>query len=223
MLKHRLTLLLILLAPFGYVSAQAQGEPGFDCTKARTAVEHALCNTGNPRMGWIDRTMNDLYGASLKAQPGNGSALRANQREWLAHRDSCKGSENKIMNCLWESYGARFNEIATPYDTSHLTGRYSQHQRTALIEVVLFPDRTLATYAEASLGAPSYNSCNLSFRAPLNGDAVDYTLPREDWMGPKDPLCRIQLTKTRSGFLVKTEYCESQCGNGVSLDGAYTR
>lgn len=213
-------LMMMLIGALGCSVAHAQ-EPSFDCSKARTKVEHILCKYSDQDLGWSDKTMSDLYNATLRLPGIDANALRASQRQWLAKRNRCSGTDVKIMNCLLGSYATRFKEIASLYDTARLTGPYAKEYGS--LDIVSFPDRSLAVNAEGMLGPPSYNSCNLSFRAPLNSGKMDYTFPRGEGDEPNDPQCRIQMTQTSSGFQVHTEHCDLKCGVGVSLDGSYKR
>lgn len=65
-------------------------------------------------MGWIDQTMADLYKAALDRPEAHRDAVRASQRARLKQRDRCTGSNAEVMNCLEESYCARFAEMAAP-------------------------------------------------------------------------------------------------------------
>ncbi|MBZ9873184.1 hypothetical protein LB542_20270 [Mesorhizobium sp. BR1-1-9] len=79
------------------------GSPSFDCSKAGTATEMALCS--DDRLWAKDRAMNAIYwyirgynNAKVR------KALLANQREWLQHRNACGGNRD----CLNKSYDDRF-------------------------------------------------------------------------------------------------------------------
>ncbi|MEX1829801.1 lysozyme inhibitor LprI family protein [Luteibacter sp. CQ10] len=58
---------------------------GFDCGKASTAGEKAVC--ASPELSALDGTLSDMFRAVLKANPGLADALRLDQRHWLATRD----------------------------------------------------------------------------------------------------------------------------------------
>lgn len=77
--------------------------PSFDCRKATTPTENALCR--DPSLWAKDRAMNAIYFFirsydNVKIR----KALLANQRGWLKSRNSCGG--NTI--CLNQSYDDRF-------------------------------------------------------------------------------------------------------------------
>lgn len=204
------------------VAAQTASGTGFDCTKAHTRVERVLCGYADSQTGWLDRTMSELYHALLSRPEGDATALSLSQRKWLARRNRCSGNDVAIMNCLSSRYGERFAEITAPYDTGRLTGTY-WNRDAGSIDVVLFPDHSIAVNADAQLGEPSYNSCNLSFHGKLAVGLLDYTFPKDQEDDSSEPSCRIRMTQVSTGFRVYTEHCDLKCGNGVHLDGTYTR
>ncbi|MBA8906466.1 hypothetical protein [Aminobacter ciceronei] len=77
--------------------------PSFDCRKATTQTEQALCD--DPRLWAKDRAMNAIY---LFIRSYNDAkvrkALLANQRAWLKERNSCGADPT----CLRQSYDDRF-------------------------------------------------------------------------------------------------------------------
>ena len=74
---------LVLL---GLVAAPVQaGAQGFDCTKARTPVEQAIC--ASPALIEQDRALSTAYTARLQREPSQAAALRGEQRAWLGSRD----------------------------------------------------------------------------------------------------------------------------------------
>lgn len=199
--------------------AYAQEEPSFDCSKAKTHVEKVLCSGGNSGMGWIDQTMADLYKAVREAPDADAAALEASQRAWLAKRNQCKGSDEKVMNCLIDSYRARYVELSSSYDQQHLTGQFTN--TLGILDGVLFPDGNLAVNISTDVGAPSYDSCSVTFRAPLDGTAVHHVFTPEE-MGTDDQ-CTVDMKVTSSQIEVLSKDCRTLCGNSASFDGTYKR
>ncbi|MCC7276604.1 MAG: DUF1311 domain-containing protein [Alphaproteobacteria bacterium] len=69
--------------------AAAAQTPSFDCGKARTRVEQAIC--GDQRLAAADREMADLYRARLAAGDAAATeALRRDQQAWLRQRGQCE-------------------------------------------------------------------------------------------------------------------------------------
>lgn len=218
-MKYHLIFSLALFSLSASSPVYAQEEPSFDCSKAKTHVEKVLCSGGNSGMGWIDQTMADLYKAVLEAPGADAAALEASQRAWLAKRDQCKGSDEKVMNCLIDSYRARSIELSSSYDQQHLTGQFLN--KLGGLDSVLFPGGNLSVDISTNVGAPSYDSCSVTFRAPLEGTIVHHVFTPEE-MGTDDQ-CTVDMKVTGSQIEVSAKDCRSLCGNSASFDGIYKR
>jgi uncharacterized protein len=197
----------------------AQEEPSFDCSKAKTHVEKVLCSGGNSGMGWIDQTMADLYKAVSEAPGADAAALESSQHAWLTKRNQCKGSDEKVMNCLIDSYHARYVELSSSYDQKRLTAQFNN--QLGILDGVLFPNGDLEVNISTNVGAPSYDSCTVTFRAPLKGAAVHYVFAPDE-IDP-DEQCTVDLKVTGSQIQVSSKECRTYCGLSASFDGTYDR
>jgi len=91
----------------------------FDCRKARTADEKAIC---------ADRALNDqdvrvdqLYGITRHLVPmGGRGAIMDDQRAWLADRHAC--GANRV--CLARSYDRRLAELNRVMDRVYRQGPF---------------------------------------------------------------------------------------------------
>lgn len=93
--------------------AQAQTVPSFNCKKARTFIEKAIC--GSPALAAKDRRMSALYFNVLKTTREYGEAddvreLQQAQRRWLARRDRCQTNA-----CVHEAYDSRIRQLEANY------------------------------------------------------------------------------------------------------------
>lgn len=219
---HRIFGCAVLVLSGASSLAQAQDSPSFDCSKARTHVEKALCSDYGTGLGWIDRTMAELFKASHQVPGADPDALQASQRAWLAQRNHCSGSDDKITACLLASYRARFVELSAPYDQRHLTGKYTSDEVNGDLDGVLFPDGTLSVGIRSAGPPPAYDQCAISFRAPLDADKLHYVAPAAD---VPDDKCTVDLTVNSSRLhVVSTPDCRSYyCGGGAVFDGAYRK
>jgi uncharacterized protein len=80
---------LLLTGTYGVASFAA----GFDCAKAATRVERAIC--ASPDLSVLDGNLASAYAEALVVIK-DGSKLRAEQRTWLAKRDECM---NRVSVC----------------------------------------------------------------------------------------------------------------------------
>ena len=218
-MNYKLIVGLSLLSLSAPSLVSAQEDPSFDCSKAKTQVEKVLCSGGNSGMGWIDQTMADLYKAVRETPGADTAALETSQHAWLAKRNQCKGSDEKVMNCLIDSYRARYVELSSSYDQQHLTGQFTN--KLGILDSVLFPGGNLSVNISTDVGAPSYDSCSVTFRAPLEGGAVHHVFTPEE-MGT-DVQCTVDLKVTSSQIEVSPKDCRTLCGLSASFDGTYKR
>ena len=98
------------------LSAPAHAQ-SFDCTKARTPVERAICT--QPSLGALDRAIADAFAQKLARPETDAPALRTEQTAWLRQRDAgCKGPPAQLAACLNTALTSRLAALApTPAAT----------------------------------------------------------------------------------------------------------
>jgi len=106
--------------------APVVAHPGFDCAKAATPVEQAICaNTG---LADADRHMTEAFAKRLKASP-DAAALRQDQRAFLQDRAGCAAAEpghpedersRLVGGCIYDLTAARLDELAATADAAWL-------------------------------------------------------------------------------------------------------
>lgn len=86
-------------------TAQPAARPSFDCAKARTKGEIAVCS--NAGLAALDRNMADQYSRAIAgATPQQRQLLRRTRGRFLAYRDRCPS-----RSCIGEAYVGRMREI----------------------------------------------------------------------------------------------------------------
>ena len=79
--------------------------PSFDCAKARTKGEIAVCSDSG--LAALDRNMAEQYGRAMEdATPEQRDLLRRTRDRFLAYRDRCPS-----RSCIGEAYVGRMREI----------------------------------------------------------------------------------------------------------------
>lgn len=97
-------LLLCLCLAFG--ANTALHAASFDCAKATSDIEHAICN--NPDLSSLDGTLSESYQSAMANLPAEqADALRTAQRGWLKQRNACNGQES----CLTDLFSQRAAEL----------------------------------------------------------------------------------------------------------------
>ncbi len=99
---------LFAAAAIALIAAVAPaGAASFDCGKARTADEKAIC--ADRTLSELDVAMATLYGVRMQIPMlmGARGAAQDEQRAWLAERRACGGE----VTCLTASYQRRIVEL----------------------------------------------------------------------------------------------------------------
>lgn len=76
----------------------------FDCAKASTLIEKAICS--DPTLGKLDEALANNYNGMLSADLGRpAKSIRNEQREWISKRNKCM-----TRDCLVSAYRERIDE-----------------------------------------------------------------------------------------------------------------
>lgn len=103
-LAGRLSAMLLAVGIAAGVFAPEARAAGFDCSKASTVVEKAIC--GDPKLSSLDEELSVVYSKGLSSAVDR-DAMKAEQRRWLTQvRNKCVDTL-----CLEEAYRVRFAEI----------------------------------------------------------------------------------------------------------------
>lgn len=137
---------------------------GFDCDRAGTPVELAIC--GNELLAAGDRELNRIYRELLEALPPERQrALRSEQRAWLTRRNrECLDGNDVITVCLARLYSdrlvatARLSDPALGagplFDTTYITAistRDVELHQDLPIRLAMFPHDTDCSTTNLSL------------------------------------------------------------------------
>lgn len=101
--------LLLLVSTLMFLPFSAFAQPSFDCAKATTATEITICSSG--RLAELDVALSAAYAAARSQLDEAGrNRLLAEQKIWLAQRDSCRSD----ALCLAASMEARLARLTNP-------------------------------------------------------------------------------------------------------------
>lgn len=105
-LKRTRTLIisLVFVPAFGAYSAS------FDCGKASSFVEKAICS--NSELSALDDSLSSAYSNAL-SDPDSSDEIKSSQRNWIKNRNSCQDNA-----CLKKVYSKRINELTTEISSS---------------------------------------------------------------------------------------------------------
>jgi uncharacterized protein YecT (DUF1311 family) len=83
--------------------APATKAASFDCARANTSVEKAICSTET--LGELDKALAELYAAEVERE-SESARVKTAQRNWLAKRNACTTN-----SCIEQSYELRLAEM----------------------------------------------------------------------------------------------------------------
>src|SRR4051812_15073440 len=87
--------------------------PSFDCRRARTAVEQAICAA--PALAARDREMAFLYQRALVSDPARARLVEGSQGAWRSARDECTRAaplgSGALETCIEQAYEARIRDL----------------------------------------------------------------------------------------------------------------
>jgi len=108
-LKAFVAAAVLACATASAVPVTAAPGPSFNCRRAHTFVEKAICT--NPSLAARDRRMSRIYFDTLASYRESGDReaaadFQAEQRNWLARRNRCQTTV-----CLVRAYDRRIEQI----------------------------------------------------------------------------------------------------------------
>ncbi len=88
----------------------ASDGPSFDCAKASSSAEKAIC--ADPDLAALDRKLHDVFTEALaKAKGGMAQVLKTEQRGWIKGRDECWKAKGGETACLRVEHRVRITEL----------------------------------------------------------------------------------------------------------------
>lgn len=94
---------------FVRADAPVHQRTSFDCGRAGTRVERAVC--ADRDLAAADRVLADAYESVRRRAGGRGAAIQAAQRRWVAERDRDCGALTDPHRCILLAYGRRILEV----------------------------------------------------------------------------------------------------------------
>lgn len=91
-------------------------EPSFDCAKAQSSAEEAICS--NDQLAMLDLELARLYRLAVTSDYVSGerlAELKAMQRGWIKGRDECWKASTDLETCVADSIAMRAHELRTGY------------------------------------------------------------------------------------------------------------
>ncbi|MDP9513915.1 lysozyme inhibitor LprI family protein [Pseudomonas protegens] len=195
-------LLLAVLACATAIQASS-----FDCAKAASASEKAIC--ADPYTAGLDSQLGKAWTATL-AEAKDPKALRLGQREWLKQRDQCQAD----LGCLRSQYLSRLMVLRYVNIAFNWQGTWQRVSVSPFYGGELVIRRSGEDRLSFDLSAMGgANSGTLAGKLQLKDGEARYSVEG----------CQLRLTP-RNGLLQVTQEGDSYAcgaGSGVYYDGLY--
>jgi len=125
MLKHILVIFSLTTIHFTYAAS-------FDCNKAKSPVEKAIC--ADAELSKLDEVLSQTYKVAVIEYPV-ANYLRIKQREWIKGNSNC--DKNKLTSCLKDKYKERIKILS---DINNIqvysnTNKFSYENGDAVAEI----------------------------------------------------------------------------------------
>jgi uncharacterized protein len=105
-----LTVLMVAAGGFSAPSFAVDG-PSFDCSRARSAVDRAIC--GDKELSRLDRRLAQIFQLALQTQDDR-RPLTVDEQHWVADRAQCgRLAPADVNSCVSETVLARIQDLAT--------------------------------------------------------------------------------------------------------------
>ena len=210
-------------------AAWAQG-PSFDCAKAATVVEKAICaDAPDGLLAMLDERLAEQF---RTLSEGTGTVVFAkaveDQRVWLADRDACAQSagtaEGALETCLAEQYRRRIQALGKQIEAARqrpaLTGVYDYE-----IEGTLRVEATTDDLWHVSIETvhpTAFHLCTLDFDAVgIDDNTLIWTTPVSEGLGG---VCGVRILFDDATALVEgNAACHEFCGMRGIFSGTYLR
>jgi len=209
-----------VLAAMPAAAEEAYG-PSFDCGKAATAAEKAICDA--PLLGWYDRQLAKAWGLVKTATPAAGeAALKDSQTAFLKAREACVKTQD-LYTCLSDLYIARIRTLADGVDDMPLSAD-SYAAENGGVDIVRYPDNT-AAMTISTIGGNDH-TCGFETDEARSGQGSIVT-----WSEKPDEMyaeaCTITATPSADGQTLEVtatgDACTYYCGMRAELSGTFAR
>ncbi len=209
----------LALVVVGMAGAPVWADPAasFDCTKAHTPTEQAICK--DESLAWLDSQLNRLYGDVRQLQ---GDAVRATlrdeQRAWVGQRDACAAAAPCIAQRYWQRLKALAKQSA-PQGSATGSFTYVEKGMAGSLALIEFPAHRVAGWIE-TINVSRGHMCQVDMAdLRIDGQTLTWTDPEE--IDGKH--CRVDISTGPGGAVVTAQDCRNGCGMAGFFEGHYQR
>jgi uncharacterized protein len=201
---------LFLIAAALLALPLAANAASFDCTKAATPAEKAIC--GDTGLSKLDSDLNSAFISAMSAA-ANPDSLRSSQRDWLKRRNACGGD----AACLQRVYQERLDRL----QNTGSTGRTGDARWVQVWQ--LDNDNPSASSQISITGKPPALKFSIEANNGGNSGALEgKTVLKNDRATYRDKDgCQLDFVRVGQRLTVRQNQNDCGAGNGVYYGGNY--
>ena len=217
MTKNKIIITLLSVLTISQLSFGAS----FDCEKAATEVEKAICS--DKTLSILDEFLALTYKKAL-SRSSHKDALKASQRNWLiSKRNTC---ENEDI-CLNTEYYSRILELTDSTKSSELSGSYKRYNQNKTsfhssdIDILELNDHQIYINGMAMWYLNKENEAKgIVHFGEINGvfTIVENKVKYRGKYG-----CSLMLTFENNGFVISESMNGGNWGGNITFDGHYKK
>jgi len=164
----KMYLLAFLLSWVAISAARAEEGPSFDCSKAHSNVEQAICaDTGLSR---LDLELSAAYRLALQG----GTVDKKSQIDWIKRNGDCITENHDQPSCLRKRFERRIAELTTSHDVGNGQAPQSDPSAIEAKDVCSYVATRGPTIAKELIrdGALEANNDGRPYQATISGDGT---------------------------------------------------
>ncbi len=208
---------------------QDSPQPSFDCAKATSNVERAICDA--PELAALDRQMAALHAQWIDLPDPQRRA--ATQRSWMSARDSCGALAAPHRDaCLDRAYTWRVSALAADLGL-RFVGTFTYGTTAVHDDAFEGAGRLVITGGDPwePLRVSVVNVASNPARASCDGEFWGREFSETEAAAASDPSdidfgtwCILLLHATLDGITLRSsDGCGGHCGAAAAMHGTYTR
>ncbi|WP_219760635.1 lysozyme inhibitor LprI family protein [Neoroseomonas alba] len=197
------------------VSEHARAQASFDCARAASAIERAICAA--PELAQLDRQLSQIYAQKRASTQGQQrQVLTDEQRAWIRSRDAaCRADRAVNTECLAGLYRGRIAELSGATAPDGWTGRwrYARAGFTGEMQIAAIVQGRWRITIQTAMDSGNVSTCELTVEAhEVSGRLI----------GRSDDI-EIVVSADRGGVQLTQRAGSSPCGLNATFEGPYLR
>lgn len=203
-----------LLLSFTQPDLQAAASPSFNCQKAASVVERAICS--DEILADLDQQLGKIWKSFLSAfnDADMKAQMRQEQSAWVTSRNQCQAD----INCISTAYKQRLNALGFEQHNHPLAGQYANE---AIGSVTVYPAKDGGFLVAIQTADPNQGTwtCEVYGKAVGNQNSLSITVDSNHFSATISDAGILTIEANDDVFSV----AQSHCGLNGGFSDSYRR